>query len=291
MPDVASHPPGVFDVPEAEYRADPALSCSEARKILSAPARYLYDRAAGEQHADHFDFGKAAHTTILGVGAPVAVLDFDDWRTKDARQAKADAYEAGLIPVLASAWTSVEAMAAAVRAHPIASRLINPERGTAERSLFWSDERTGLPLRARLDWCPHKADGRRLVVVDLKSTPATADPRSFGKSAASFAYHQQAAWYLDGVRRLIADDAAFVFVVVEKSPPHLVNVIELDGEALAIGRDRNRRAIDVWAACLERDEWPGYPMEIASASLPRWAALTHDDDMAVWSDDEPQEAF
>jgi hypothetical protein len=52
-----------------------------------------------------------------------------------------------------------------------------------------------------------------MICVDYK-TADHANPAAFAKSALDYGYHQQAAWYLDGLRELgISDDAAFLFIV------------------------------------------------------------------------------
>lgn len=274
--------PGVYTIPEADYHRDPvpggSLSCSEARKLLESPAKFHWARTVGgEEHKATFDFGKAAHALVLGVGCEVLVLDFPDWKRKAAQEARDEAYANGITPLLAKDWATVEAMAAALRAHELAAALLNPERGVPEQSLFWWDS-SGVMLRSRLDWLPTVPETGRLIVPDYK-TAAAADHRSFGKSAASYGYHQQAAWYLDGVAAVLGvHDSAFVFVVQEKDPPYLVNVIELTASALAIGAERNRAAIELYVDCTERNHWPGYGPGVELAQLPRWAEIQHEED-------------
>jgi len=68
----------------------------------------------------------------------------------------------------------------------------------------------------------------RPIIVDYK-TAASANPRRFAKSVAEYGYHQQAAWYIDGLEQITgAADAAFLFVVQQKDPPWLVSVCQLD---------------------------------------------------------------
>lgn len=282
---------GIYDMPDAEYRADPALSCSEARRILEAPAKYRHDRDARvEQHTKAFDLGKAAHTLVLGAGVDVVVVQADDWKKKAAQEARDEAYATGRTPLLAREWAVVCDMRDAIACHPVAGPLLDPARGAPEQSLFWTDPRTGVDLRARLDWLPATPPTGRLIIPDLKTT-VDASARAFGKSAASYDYHMQAAFYMAGAATLLDVDPAFVFIAIEKSPPHLVHVMELDSDALAIGRDRIRRAIDVYVACTESGVWPGYPLEVSTASLPRWAGMEHDDLMAGWSADEEDGSF
>src|SRR5690606_22465308 len=69
-------------IDETEYHADPALSQSGAKLLLESPARYRWQRDAGEQRRDVFDFGHAAHGKVLGEGRELVIIDADDWRSK-----------------------------------------------------------------------------------------------------------------------------------------------------------------------------------------------------------------
>lgn len=271
MTDTAIDMPGIYhDMDEAEYHAHPALSHSGARLLLEAPARYAY-RRDHPQHSDTFDFGKAAHRAVLGAGSDIVIVDADSWRTKAAQEARDAARAENRIPLLAADAERVEAMRAAIADHPVASKLFH--NGRPEVSMFWHDP-TGVLLRARPDWLP-ESTGRRAIIPDYK-TCQRADPSSFGRSVASYGYHMQAAWYVDGWRTLTGTDAAFVFVTQEKDPPYLVAVHELDDEAVDIGRARNRDAIDIYQRCVEAGEWPGYPTEVQTVRLPRWAVVEHE---------------
>jgi hypothetical protein len=116
-----------------------------------------------------------------------------------------------------------------------------------------------------------------MIIPDYKTT-VKADTASFAKSAASYGYPSQAAWYMDLVTGLeLAQDTAFVFVVQEKDPPFLVNVIELDTEAVRIGRGLNRRAIQIFKKCQESGHWPGYSDTVELTSLPVWWLREHEE--------------
>jgi hypothetical protein len=270
--------PGVHTMPEDAYFAHPALSCSGAKRLLppSCPAIFRHEQLHGRPYKAAFDLGHAAHKAVLGVGAPLQLVEADDWRTKKAQEQRQVAYDTGAIPLLARDWDHVVGMSQALKAHPIAALLFDPAHGKPEQSLFRTDEQSGVDLRARLDWLPESVDGR-MVLADYK-TAVSAEPRSFAKAAANYGYHMQHAWYVDMVTGLgLADDVGFVFVVQEKTPPYLVTVVELDVEAVRIGRERNRRAIDLYASCLATDEWPGYSTDIELISLPKWATYDSED--------------
>jgi hypothetical protein len=61
---------------------------------------------------------------------------------------------------------------------------------------------------------------------------------------------------------------------VETRPPHLLSVIELDEEYLALGAADVRTALTLYARCSEADEWPGYPTGIHPVEAPRWLTTT-----------------
>ena len=260
----------VLDLDEEDYHADPALSASGAKRLIqTCPAIFHWERTHGRPEKRAFDFGHAAHGLVLGIGQPVAVVDADSWRTKAAQEQQKDAYDAGRVPLLTAEWEQVQAMAEALRKDPLAALVLDPERGVAEQSYFWTDERWGVQRRARLDW---RTDvGGRICAVDYK-TSVTADPRQIPKRVADFGYHMQDAFYRDAmVAAGLDDDPAFLFVFQEKTPPYLVTVVELDDDAVRAGRARNDRALEVFRDCTEAGIWPGYSDQIELISLPFWA--------------------
>jgi PDDEXK-like domain of unknown function (DUF3799) len=274
----------VTDLPLADYHAHRALSASGARLLLppNTPALYRWrmDHPEYQERTATFDLGHTAHTMALGKGAPIIRIDAPDWRTNAARAMRDDAYAAGETPILADDYDRVVEMAAALRKHPLADALLS--RGKPEQTLMWTDKTTGVPCRARVDWLPDPGRGR-LIIPDFK-TARSADPTSFAKSAASYGYALQAAWYIQGAVTLgLHPDPAFVFVVQEKTPPYLVSTVELDVEALRMGREKARKAREIFARCTESGEWPGYPQDVVLVSLPTWASYAHDEEMAAAS--------
>ena len=272
--------PGVFDdIPADVYHADPvpggSLSSSEARRLLppSCPALFRHYKDHPEQRGTTkaLDFGSAAHAVVLeGDESPIVAIDADSYRTKAAQQQRDAARAAGRYPLLPHELDTVRAMAAALKAHPLAAKLL--AHGQAERSLFWADAETGVRRRARLDWHREKRGGR-VIVPDYK-TAASAEPRAFGRAVRDHGYHVQAAWYLDGLRALDLGDesSAFLFIVQAKTAPYVVTVAELDADALALGHALTRRAIEIYQECTETGVWPGYSADIVHVSLPPWAA-------------------
>lgn len=263
--------PGLYpDLDEQTYRAQHEwLSVSSAKKLLppSCPAKYRATVGV-EEHKPQFDIGKAFHTAVLGDGGEIVSAPFDSWRSKEARDMRDAAYEAGAIPLLAAEVETVLEMAAAVKAHDVAPLLF--QGGASEVSAFWVDETTGVQCKARFDYLPDKQPDRRLIVPDLKSA-VSADPREFSRAAARYGYVMQQIHYSNAIRHLgIDNDPAFLFVVVEKEPPHLVNVgqfvNDVDTKLTAVALDK---ALRLYRDCLAADHWPGWS-GVTDLSLPTW---------------------
>lgn len=278
---------GVYDgIADAVYHSDPvaggSLTSTELRRLV-CPARYRWFRDNPQPYNPAFEFGHAAHRLALGAGADIVVIDHDSWRTKAAKEARDEAMADFKTPILVADWLTVQAMAAALREHPVAVALLDPARGgRPEQTLVWKHH-LGPMARARADWFPNIEHGR-VILTDYK-TARSAEPRDFGRAAAAYGYHQQVAWYLDGVRATCGvTDPAFVFIVQEKDPPYLVNVIELDEVALKIGQARNEAAVGTFIECTRTGVWPGYGPDVELVSLPRWAEYQFDEEQEA-SDD------
>lgn len=263
--------PGLYpDLLEADYRAHyDWLSVSGAKKLLppSCPAKFKATLGV-EEHKATFDLGKAFHAKVLKDGAEVVVVDADSWRGAEARAMRDAAYAEGKVPLLSTDAAVVDAMAAAVLAHDVAPKLFSG--GASEVSAFWVDEATGVQCKARFDYLPDKTPGRRLIVPDLKSA-VSADPREFAKNAARFGYVLQQEHYSNALRHLgIDDDPAFLFCVVEKDAPHLVNVGQFarpgDVELSALALDK---ALRLYRDCTATDTWPGWA-GVTELTLPNW---------------------
>ncbi len=281
-PAVVVTEPGIYDLTAERYHADPvpegSLSSSGVKKLLppSCPAIYRWERDHGQPHKKTFDFGHAAHQKVLGVGPEIVVVKYDDWRTSDAQAQKALAYAEGKIPLLAKDHQVVLEMAAALRAHPLASKLLAPGTGTAEQAMFWVDEHAGVWRRSMIDWLRNLGPGRPMI-VDYKGL-AKVDDASLSKTLVDYGYAGQAPFYLDGAIQLglVDGDSAFVFVAQQKTPPYLINVWQPDERAIEYGRRINRRAIDIFAECQATGVWPDYGTEIGAIPLPAWVERTLD---------------
>lgn len=273
--------PGVYDgMRDDVYHRDPvpagSLSSTGARKLLppSCPALFRHDQLNPPPPKATFDLGHAAHREVLGVGPDLVMVDRPRWDTNEVKAEVADIRAAGGVPLKRAEFEQVKAMAAALRKHPLASALLLPDRGKAEQSAFWVDDDTDVWRRARYDWLPNSGGGQ-MFASDYKTTVSAA-PDKIQKTIHEYGYHQQAAWYLDGIKALgLAEDVSFVFIFQMKTAPYLVTVADCVTSALMVGRDRNRRALRTYRDCVASGHWPGFSDDVEHIALPPWAENAH----------------
>jgi hypothetical protein len=251
------------------YHLNPAISKSHLDQVNRSPAhywmRYLDPARQPTPPTEAMLIGTATHTAILEPhlwSEQVAVApDGINRRTKEGKEAWA-AFEAdstGKVVLKPEDAAVVRRMAEAVHQHPASSFLLDLP-GVCEASYFWTDTETGLECKVRPDW--HSEDRR--LLVDVKTTD-DASPEAFKRSCAKFRYHVQAAWYLRGLQA-----EQFLFIAVEKQPPHLVGVYVATPEMVAAGGRAADRNLTTIAECRAADRWPGYGDEIQPLDLPRF---------------------
>lgn len=292
--------PGAYaDISAENYHRNPdllpapSLSSSGAKTILNrSPFHFWFDSPMNpdrppEPDKPHFNVGKAAHDLILLSDRwPdhyfITPEGFSRAKTKQfaAEIAEADAaIESGLTVLSFDQAATVRAVAAAIQRNDLAVATLT--NGVTEETLAWQDPRTGVWLRARPDFRPNSIVERRevMVVSDLKFVaPTNATPEGFGRSIYNFGYHQSAALYADGIKAIYGVlPTHWLHVVVEKEPPHCVALYQLPGEDIERGRVLNRRAIDLFARCLDAGKWPGFADDPLQVGLPIWARMRTDD--------------
>lgn len=294
-PTVTIDQPGVYDIPDEVYHADPvpggSLSSTGVRKLLppSCPALFHHWRRHGDEPKKSWDIGTAAHKLVLGAGPELVLVDRDRWDTKEVKAQLAEIRDRGAVPLKRPEYEQVHAMAEALRAHPWAGKLFAPGTGQPEQTLIWQETGTveeELPggqyatrtvpviCRALVDWLRTPLLGYRYILPDYKSTGAKygASPTKLGRTIADFGYYIQLGFYLRGIRALGLgdDDAKGLLVIQETTAPYLVTVAQPDHTAMRLAEVRIREAIDTYARCTVTGRWPGYSDDVVVAELPPW---------------------
>lgn len=275
-------------MPEEEYHAHPALSASGMKVLLRSPKHFRLARTENRAPRTEFDVGHAAHALVLGVGMPIVEFPAHLLSGKNmaiqSNAAKAweqKARDEQKVPLKPAAFQAVKRMSEAVLANPKARRLLEPA-GWSEVSLFAQDPATGVQERGRIDRLgPH--------LVDFK-TAADISDRKVTTAIVELGYDISAAVYRSLVQLVLGyDPGPMHLIFVEKDPPYDVRVVVLDGGWEITGEAQMRAALDEFARCSERGEWPGRDEEdgpIRSLPVPSWHLARFADDETAYPECE-----
>lgn len=279
---------GIHAIATAEYHADPSeqpsLSAHVAHTLLSKSPLHAWTNhpklnpAYEREEKASFDFGTAVHDLFLrGTAEHVAVGDFPDWRTKDARAHRDAAYEAGFTPILAKDWARVVEMTEALR-DQVAARDDDPPLfgpGEPERALIWREK--GVQCRALVDWL-HDDMG---ACDDLKTTAMSANPFAWQRTMFNIGGDIQARFNQRGIKALTGREPVFRFVVIETHPPYAMSVVSLGPAAVAFADARVDQALETWKRCLASGIWPAYAAETFYVDPPAWREMEWQEQQAI----------
>lgn len=247
------------DMDAGRYHADPcptpSLNHTVAKLILRSPlhAWKAHPRLGNKGRREGSSItaiGSAAHALTLGKGAEIVRIDADNYRTKDAQNARDAAYAQGFIPLLGKELAIAEAMA------EIARPVILDELGAdflAETAAIARDGTTWLRIMADAMTPDHR------VVLDWKTTDS-ADPEVFAQKVRT-EYATQAAFYCQVLDLLDPGGIGrrrFLFGAQERDTPEAITFHELDPAAMEIASKQMERARIKWEACMLTNKWPPY---------------------------------
>lgn len=265
-----------FDIgmPDDEYHADqehdvPTLSQSTAHVLLSKSPRHAWwtHPRLGKHRSTETDAmatGTLMHRLLLGAGPDLEILDFKDFRTNAAKEARDNAKSAGRLPILKSKYDPLIERVDQIRDRLLTEHRLDFTDGHPEVSIYWDEETSSgvsVRCRGRLDFVVSSSPR----VLDLKFV-ASAAPGVLSKKIHDFGHDIQAAAYTRGAETVwerLAGRMEFVFVFIEAEPPHGITLAKLDPDFFAMGGKKWQRAVDVWERCLRENDWPDY----CSASL------------------------
>lgn len=270
----------LLDIDPDAYHQLPGLSASTAKRIIKRSALHAWQEhplygAKGKTPTKAMDRGTAGHTFLLGKGARIACLPYDDWRTKAARESRTKTRAAGMVPMLHEDYTAAQELAEHIKRrlleeHARDRRVPAVLDGVSEQAMEWVEPSTSGPVlcRAMLDhfW----RSGR---IIDLKLVE-DASPAAVERTAENMGYAIQSTAYVRGLAQVFPDlmgRIEFLFLFVEVEPPFAMNVVEPDGMFDEIGLRRWRRAVETWGRCVKNNEWPAYGDGIKRISPPPWA--------------------
>ena len=272
--------PGLYRMPAEVYHKGPAVgpefSNSLARALLTTSPLHawtmhpkLNPNWRSQDSERRMEIGQVAHRLVLDAGQPIDILEFKDFRTKDAQAARIDSESRNRIPVLRCDYERAEGLAEPMR------NAVENFMGAAiadclrEVVILWQGK-NGVWRKAMPDIAT--PDLRRLC--DVKSTATSVHPAACSKRVYDAMYHIQAVHYSEGCDALDPEGIGrreFGFLFAETSEPFAVSPPILLSEAgRAMGAEQLHIASDKFASCLKTDRWPGYSDQPHVAKPPPW---------------------
>lgn len=273
--------PGIYrGLSDIEYNKIDGLRASTIKGGgVWAQVRYEMEHPKADTEA--MDFGSALHYAMLEPHIfnerviKVMICDddgsaFKDFRTKKARAARDAFYarHADKVTMDPVQYNRVLAVRDALERNEwVANFLKSP--GQNELTIVWDDEIGNLRCKAKLDLLrPYEG---YVAIGDIK-TAESADPEKFSRACANYGYDIQEAMYRRAMRSQYPDVALrFFFIVVEKTPPYLSAVYEIDQDDLATAQGVLEQKMTEFGKCWESGVWPGYPLEPMTIAMPKWA--------------------
>lgn len=264
-------------MPMADYLAMPGIGSSALKTLSSGtPLEYAYERDNRRPSTPSQQLGSAMHTALLEPEAfaerYVVSRKFDKRKKgmKDAEaQWLAECAERGVESLTQDQWDIALEASACVQSK---GKLLDILRlGTPEEVWVAPDPITGILCKSRADW--NAVYQGHLLIWDIKSA-AELDDQSLERAVRKYGYGQQAAHYLDTIGASEPDLAHVWHILwVKNSHPVDMRVKRLPQAYVEHERAKNRRALDILAACESSGEWPGWPTRITELEMPGWAYL------------------
>jgi len=252
----------------------PALSQSIAHILVSESPLHAWSAhrlLGGEPRptTDAQSKGRLLHRMLLEGGDGIVVLDYPDWRTKAAREERAEVTATGKLPILAEAYAELVHSVERIRAN-IDTAGVSLEGGECEVRLEWHEESRvgGVLCHGVLDWLSDDHSH----IIDLKTGEASAHPDACAARLVRYGGALQDAAYRSAVSKLwpeMIGRVAVTFVFVETVAPFAVTPVTCASTMREYGESRWLRAVELWARCLESNHWPGYGATRVEA--PPWA--------------------
>lgn len=280
----------VEQMTDDDYFALDAVDQTSLKKMLVSPLAYS-DYLTGEHgYSSALEFGKAAHSMVLGSGPQVVAKP--NLRTKEGKALRdrlVEQYGADDI-----VWLSADDVEKVQAMRDMVGDFFMKLDGQPEVAMIAADPDTGLLIKGKADWLPSTPDPDGVLRIrDYKTTVKS--PDEFERSCWQYGYHIQAAFYMRLYRLTMPEykgPLGFEFVVQEKNPPfdwrvwrfdeHSPIITELAEPKICKALKQIKSFRDLYPDPLEAMRGYGLskvPQEIA---FPDWRLVQEEEEIESW---------
>jgi hypothetical protein len=294
--------PGLYlGTPEERYHLDPcpdpSLSSSVAKiavqkalsKARAAHPRLRLPDYPEEENGDddaspkwYQEVGSAVHSMALRSGPEIECAPYQNWRTKDAQQYRAEQRAARRITLIPKHYDRACRMAAKLQ--PILFDLMGKDFA-AEAMACSQDEEHGFWVRSLMDGT--SVDLRE--IVEIKTTQMDANPRAAQRTVNRNGNQFQAAFYLRNLDNLDPTGLGkrrYNWLYQEFAYPYEVAILHPDPALLSAGDEEVAMAMRLWRHALETGEWPGYPRQSQSVGPENFMLRDLEERLLMMEEDE-----
>lgn len=269
----------LLHIPADEYHADPCPAPSLSNSILQTLLRdspfhawfchpKLNPNRPDSGGSRLMARGTVVHKLALDAGSEVVVLEYADYRKKDAQAARDEALAQGRTPILRDDYDRATALAKPLRERLEAYLGAPINDCLREQVLIWEED--GCWRRIMID----AMSPDLLHMADLKSTEGSVSPHALSRKVYTDDYHIQAAFYLRGMDAHDPANAGrrhFTFLFGQQSAPFVCGPpIELSEGGLELGRQQVETGVRLWDSCMRANRWPAYGTDTYIAEPPPW---------------------
>lgn len=258
--------PGIHpDIPAEKYHSLPYLGSSDVKLLVKKTPRHfkhLRDNPPEKKNPDRTgQIGSVAHLLALEphlFKERVVMVREDDWRTKDAKATRDEAFAKGLLPILEPDLQDCFGMQEELIAS-IGNLLT--EGASTELSMVALDPVFGVLVKARID---SRKPGEHF---DYKTTE-DASAEAFSRRMNDNDHHIQA-WHYPLIEEILTGKRPrWTWIVQEQSPPYVVQIYRPTPATLSFGQMDRDKGMERYVRALESGVWQGYSRKVEFAELP-----------------------
>jgi len=226
--------------------------------FVKSPYKWLHGKKRESTPA--MDFGRLVHAIALtpdDLGEFVK-SPYDNFRTKEAQNWKAEAIESGMTIVSDEDFD---------KAHKMAEEFLTGVVSPYATEVATYSQIGDVKLKGMIDLVPVHLN----CLIDLKTTASIDGIDGLTRTIISRGYHWQAALYLDLWNAATGENRnEFRFCFIETSSPHESAWVNLDDSLIQIGRNGYMQALSKWTQCLKTNQFPKQIEGIQTISAPKW---------------------